>query len=82
MLPFTFTLPPASALIFLCAIHASCSYGDSVTSILVNTPGGPGTVASCWDGYPLTRQGKGAMALGISTLARSWAALLGGSCWP
>jgi putative tricarboxylic transport membrane protein len=69
MLPFTFGMDPASAIIMLCAIHAACNYGDSITSILLNVPGGPGTVASCWDGYPLTQQGRGGEALGIATFS-------------
>ena len=69
MLPFTFGMDPAAAIIFLCAIHAACNYGDSITSILLNVPGGPGTVATCWDGYPLAQQGRGGEALGIATLS-------------
>ncbi|MEW6275990.1 MAG: tripartite tricarboxylate transporter permease [Bacillota bacterium] len=69
MLPFTFGLDTAAALIFLCAIHAACNYGDSIASILLNVPGGPGTVATCWDGYPMAQQGMGGRALGIATLS-------------
>ena len=69
MLPFTFGMDPAAAIIMLCAIHAACNYGDSVTSILLNVPGGPGTVATCWDGYPLSQQGRGGEALGIATFS-------------
>src|SRR5574341_1481682 len=67
MLPFTFGMSPTTAIIFLVSIHAATAYGDSIASILINTPGGPGSVAACWDGYPLAKQGKAAMALGIST---------------
>lgn len=74
MLPFTYGLPPVTAIILLVAVHAACYYGDSVTSILINTPGGIGSVASCWDGYPMAKQGKSATALGISTLG----SLIGG----
>jgi len=69
MLPFTFGMSPVTAIIFLVAIHASCNYGDSVASIVVNVPGGPGTVATCWDGYPMAQKGKAGQALGIATLA-------------
>ena len=69
MLPFTFGMDPAGAMIMLCAIHAACNYGDSITSILLNVPGGPGTVATCWDGYPMAQQGRGGEALGIATLS-------------
>jgi putative tricarboxylic transport membrane protein len=69
MLPLTFGMDPAAAIIFLVAIHAACNYGDSVASILLNVPGGPGTVASCWDGYPMAQKGHGGKALGIATLS-------------
>ena len=77
MLPFTFGLPPISAILLLVAIHAACYYGDSITSILINTPGGIGSVASCWDGYPMAKQGKSAVALGISTLGSLFGGLIG-----
>lgn len=67
-LPFTYGMDLATALVFLMAIYSVGQYGDSVTSILINTPGGPGTVASCWEGYPMTKRGQGARALGIATL--------------
>ena len=69
MLPLTFGMPPATAIIFLVAIHAACNYGDSVASIVVNVPGSPSTVASCWDGYPLSQQGKAGKARGMATLS-------------
>ncbi|MFB3886262.1 MAG: tripartite tricarboxylate transporter permease [Thermodesulfobacteriota bacterium] len=68
MLPFTFGMDAVSALIFLCAIHATCAYGDSITSILMKTPGSSISVPSCWDGFPLTQKGKGGMALGIAAV--------------
>jgi putative tricarboxylic transport membrane protein len=77
MLPFTYGLPPVTAIILLVAVHASCYYGDSVTSILINTPGGIGSVASCWDGYAMSRQGKSAVALGISTLGSFAGGIIG-----
>lgn len=68
MLPLTFGMNPATAIIFLSAVHAATAYGDSFASILVNTPGGVGSVASCWDGYPMAQNGQAGKALGISTL--------------
>lgn len=80
MLPFTFGMDPVSAVVFLCAIHAACAYGDSISSILVRTPGSAATVPSTWDGYPLTEQGKGAMALGISAFGSFFGGLVGWIC--
>jgi putative tricarboxylic transport membrane protein len=68
MLPLTFGMQPASAIIFLTAVHAATAYGDSFASIMINTPGGVGSVASCWDGYPMAQKGQAGVAMGISTL--------------
>ncbi len=77
MLPLTFGMAPETAVIFLASIHASAAYGDSIASILINVPGGGGSVAACWDGHPMARQGKGGMALAISAFG-SWAGGIGG----
>ncbi len=69
VLPFTFAIDPAAAIIFLVAVHASCNYGDSVSSIMINIPGSVSTVATCWDGYPLAQQGKAGSAVGMATLS-------------
>jgi len=63
-LPLTFSLPVDSALILLAAIYAATAYGDGITSILLNVPGGPSGVAVTFDGYPLTQKGKAGIALG------------------
>lgn len=76
-LPFTSGMDPAAAVILLAAIQSSCAYGDSIASILINVPGGPGTVATMWEGYPMTRKGKAGTALGIATGASFAGGLLG-----
>ncbi len=76
-LPFTFAMDPAAALIMLTAIQSACAYGDSIASILINVPGGPGTVASMWEGYPMTRQGRAGTALGVATGASFLGGIIG-----
>ena len=39
LLPVTFTLPPATAIIMLSGIFYGAMYGGSTTAILVNIPG-------------------------------------------
>jgi TctA family transporter len=46
----TFVMPPEMALITMC--------GGSRSSILLNIPGDGAAVASCFDGYPMTQQGR------------------------
>ncbi len=77
MLPLTFGMPAVSAIILLAAVHASTAYGDSLASILINTPGGVGSVASCWDGFPMAQQGKAGMALGLSAAGSLFGGVIG-----
>jgi putative tricarboxylic transport membrane protein len=63
MLPVTFTLDPTSAFIMFGGIYSGAMYGGSTTSILLNTPGETGSIATAIDGYEMARQGRGAAAL-------------------
>ncbi len=66
LLPVTFGMHPASAIIMLAGIYYGCQYGGSTTSILVNIPGEASTVVTCLDGYPMARKGRAGPALGIA----------------
>ncbi len=66
LLPLTFGWPPATALIFMGAIFFSSNFGGSITSILINAPGDASSSATLLDGYPMTENGRGNEALGIS----------------
>jgi putative tricarboxylic transport membrane protein len=69
LLPFTFGLPPAMAIILLAGIWYGAMYGGSTTSILVNIPGESSSVVTCLDGYQMARQGRAGRALGISAIS-------------
>ena len=68
LLPMTFGLSPATAIIMLAGIFYGAMYGGSTTSIMVNIPGEPSSVITCLDGYQMARQGRVGPALGISAL--------------
>ncbi len=74
MLPFTFYLSPINALLLLVSVYAGAEYGGSISAICINTPGTAGAVATSIDGYPLTKQGKPGIALGVSL----WSSVIGG----
>lgn len=76
-LSMTFTMPPAGAIIFMSAFYAACVYGGSITAILLNAPGTPGSVATCFDGYAFTKRGEAGRALGISTMASFVGGIMG-----
>lgn len=69
LLPFTFGLPPVTAIILLAGIWYGAMYGGSTTAILVNIPGESSSVVTCIDGYQMARQGRAGRALGISAIA-------------
>ena len=68
LIPLTYGMEPAAAIIMLSGIYAAALYGGSFTSILLHTPGTPANAATCLDGFQLTLQGKGLNALGASTI--------------
>ena len=65
-LPFTYVMEPANAMVFLSGLYCGGVFGGSISSILINIPGSPGSLPATWDGYPMTRRGESARALGIA----------------
>ena len=63
LLPVTFSLDATSAFIMFGGIYYGAMYGGSTTSILLNTPGETGSIATALDGYAMAREGRGASAL-------------------
>jgi putative tricarboxylic transport membrane protein len=68
LLPVTYKMEPASAIIMLAGIFYGAMYGGSTTSILLNIPGEAASVVTCLDGYQMARQGRAGPALGISAI--------------
>jgi len=72
MLPFTYYMGILPSIIFLVALYAGSAYGGSITAILFNTPGTPESVATTFDGYPMTKQGKAGRALSLAISASAF----------
>src|SRR5262245_11255389 len=68
LLPFTFSVGPAPALIMLAGIYYGAQYGGSTTAILVNIPGETSSVVTTLDGYQMARRGRAGPALGIAAI--------------
>jgi putative tricarboxylic transport membrane protein len=77
LIPVTFHLPPARGLVTLIGAWAAAVYGGSVSSILINTPGTGANVATVFDGFPMARDGKAKVALGISATSSMIGGMLG-----
>jgi len=73
LLPFSFTLPPESALIMLAGIYYGAQYGGSTTAILVNVPGEASSVVTTLDGHKMALAGRAGPALGIAALGSFFA---------
>ncbi|MET0606374.1 MAG: tripartite tricarboxylate transporter permease [Beijerinckiaceae bacterium] len=63
LLPLTFSMPPTSAIIQLTSIYWGALFGGAITSILVNIPGEPWSVATTFDGHPMAQKGRADEAL-------------------
>src|SRR2546430_12953228 len=77
LLPSTFAMDPATALIMLAGIYYGAMYGGSTTSILVNVPGEAGSVVTLLDGYQMTKKGGAGAALTISAVGSFVAGTVG-----
>jgi TctA family transporter len=77
LLPLTYVIPPVPAILMLAGIFYGSQYGGAIGAILLNLPSHPPHAVTCLDGYPMTLQGKGGTALGITMMASFFAASVG-----
>lgn len=70
MIPVAISIgDPSAAIILLAGVYYGAVFGGSTSSILINAPGVASTVATSFDGYPMTRKGKAGKALTIAAIA-------------
>ena len=77
LLPFTFTMEPLQGLVTLGAVYMGAIYGGSFAAILINTPGTPSSIATTFDGYPMTKQGRAEEAIMTATVASALGGIAG-----
>lgn len=75
LFPLTLNIDPIAAVVMLGGIYYGGSYGGSTASILLNLPGTPSSAVTCFDGYPMAKQGRAGIALLMTTIA----SFIGGS---
>ncbi len=73
-LPFTFGMPPAQGLATMVSVLVGGLSGGLMAGILTGIPGTPSSVATTFDGFPMTRRGEPGLALGIGV----WSSFCGG----
>src|SRR6185437_14186843 len=74
LLPFTFDMDAPAAMALLLGLAATTTHGDPISAIVLGAPGHSASAATTLDGYPMTKRGEGARALGAAYMS----ALLGG----
>lgn len=77
LVPLTFSMDPASALILMGAIYTGAIYGGAYAAVLLNTPGTPSAIATTFDGFPMAKRGDGDLAITLACLASVVGGLVG-----
>ncbi|WP_153722450.1 tripartite tricarboxylate transporter permease [Sporosarcina cascadiensis] len=68
-LPITYGMDPINALALLMSIFIGGVSGGFIPAVLINLPGTPSSIATTFDGYPMTQKGQGAKALGLAIIS-------------
>jgi len=64
-LPFTFSLNPNQGMGFLVALYVGGISGGLYGATLLNIPGTPASLVTLFDGYPMAKKGRAALALSL-----------------
>ncbi|MCL2472904.1 MAG: tripartite tricarboxylate transporter permease [Treponema sp.] len=64
-LPLTYAYHLTTSLFLLLGMYVGGISGGLIPAILINIPGTPSSITTCFDGYPMTLRGEGERALKI-----------------
>jgi putative tricarboxylic transport membrane protein len=77
LVPVTYYMPISLALVMLGSIYVGAIRGGGIAAILINIPGTPADIATTFDGFPMTQQGRAREALMMSIFASVMGGLIG-----
>lgn len=77
LIPLSYSMEPGQAIAMMVGAMGATPFGGSISAILINTPGTAQNAATCFDGFPLTKQGRAGYALGASASSSILGALFG-----
>lgn len=80
LIPFTFGMEPLVALGLVAGIYNGAMYGGSIPAILLRIPGTPAGIATVFDGYPMTQQGRARLALRVSLYSSAFGSFVSALC--
>ena len=69
LLPLTFAMDSNVAIALLMSIWVGSCSGGFIGSVLLGIPGTPSSVATCYDGYAMTKNGEVSRALSAGTVS-------------
>lgn len=78
VLPFTFSMEPAEAFALLLGMFAPITTSDTLSSVMLGTPGTAGSQSTVLDGYPLAQKGHAERALGAAYTVSAFGGVVGG----
>lgn len=68
LLPITYSMTPAGALILLASIYYGAQYGGSTTAILLKLPGESSSAVTMIDGHEMAKRGRAGVALATAAI--------------
>lgn len=77
LVTLTYKMAPDQAILSLMAMYVGAIYGGSRSAILLAIPGTPASAATTLDGFPLAKQGRAGMAMGIATTSSAFGTVVG-----
>ncbi len=77
ILPFTFGMPPTTALVLLCSCYSGSMFGGSISAILLGAPGTASAAATLLDGREMYKKGQGGLAVGTALAASTIGGIIG-----
>lgn len=69
LLPVTFGLSSQTSFVLLLAMWIGGVSGTFISAVLVGIPGSSSAIATCFDGFPMTKKGQASKALAIGMTA-------------
>jgi len=76
-LPATYSMSATQGISMLMALYIGGISGGLISAILLNIPGTPSSVATCFDGSPMANKGEAGKALGTGVVFSFFGTLLG-----
>ncbi len=75
-LPMTYKMSTEMGIAFLVSLYIGGISGGLISAILINIPGTPSSVATCFDGAPMAKNGQAGKALGVGICASVFGTVL------